>query len=107
MIGLYISLLYSPLALYVRMNKRSAPPCEESVFRNMNRVSSFWNSCKNESVQLFRVDKSIKNTSTILLTLKKPSHYAKIKNFLQTEDIGFNIPLLCYKFPLSEHTEDG
>jgi len=33
--------------------------------------------------------------------------FSKVKNFLQKEDIHFNLPLICYKFPLSEHTEAG
>jgi len=36
-----------------------------------------------------------------------PYNFLLLKNYIQYNELDFNVPLICYKFPLSEHTEEG
>lgn len=36
-----------------------------------------------------------------------PHNFLLLKNYIQYNELDFNLPLICYKFPLSEHTEEG
>lgn len=58
------------------------------------KISPLGDLCFVKSVQVF--EKS-----------DKFSNAAKFKSYVLHNDLCFNRPLICYKFPLSEHTEEG
>jgi len=37
----------------------------------------------------------------------KPREFLFWKKYIQSNELYFNLPLISYKFPLSEHTEEG
>jgi hypothetical protein len=37
----------------------------------------------------------------------KPHNVLLLKKYIQNNELLFNLPFVCYKFPLSEHTEEG
>jgi len=39
--------------------------------------------------------------------IESPAQYFMLKTYIQHNHLHFNIPVICYKFPVSQHTSDG
>ena len=74
----------------------------------------YWtNSLDPAAGQLFLVNDENASTFKIKpIQVKKEdvfvrSHFFVLKTYIQHNDLHFNIPLICFKFAVSQHTADG
>jgi len=68
------------------------------------------NSClatKKNSVQDNPVEHSIKSKLVKAKPVLKPIHFCELQTYTLKNHLHFNLPLICYKCPPSEHTEEG
>jgi len=68
------------------------------------------NSClatKKNSTQENPIEYSIKSKIIKVKPVIKSINFFEVQTYQRKNDLCFNLPLICYKFPLSEHTDEG
>jgi hypothetical protein len=105
LIILYNAYFFSSLAkgysIDLTHSEQSSPPAQLTVALDPTSVQPYLPNGDNET--LFKIKPNqIKKVSVIITT-----QFFILKTYVQHNDLHFNIPLICYKFAISQHTADG
>lgn len=103
----YFYLSFYPLKLLTNLNllSTSSKKSDSFVFwEQANKYRSEFSLTKFNDVRILK----IAGFGRFYINPKlAPHNFLLLKKYIQNNELHFNLPLICYKFPLSEHSEEG
>jgi hypothetical protein len=82
-------------------------PTHEKFFPILEQTNGQWLNPNSKLNDDWRPDKSIKLKGIVFKPKFISYSVPKIKTYFQYNNLDFNLPFICYKFPRSEHSEEG
>lgn len=103
-IATYLYLICYPISKIAAVTIESP---RQSIAFISDPENSSWTPSRNNQVNYAKNDKTARIITSIFKLIVKPFRLSTIKLYFQYNNLNFNVPFICYKFPLSEHTEEG
>jgi hypothetical protein len=84
-------------------NPSDAPPSTQVYFLAQNLPADNSPLINENTTPVFKVKLAQLKKEVI----ESPTQYFVLKSYIQHNQLHFNIPIICFKFPVSQHTSDG
>jgi len=79
----------------------------QPVVKAVSDSSCFWLSLPSRDAKETKVNQFCKVTILEIFPKQVVATSQRIRGYFLNNDVHYNLPLITYKFPLSEHTEEG
>ncbi len=104
---LYICFLFYPIRILNQVNAEFSVTADEIAIHMLDPSDVILSNSNPNKINILKVERPLSTRSLNIRSYLISHLLPEVKTYFWHNDLHFNLPVICYKFPLSEHTEEG